>query len=111
MVQNQMDYHDDSFCDSLRICLNGSIFSEDGNQRDYRFKLMQYTGLKDDNGKEVWEGDIVKFDGTSEYGYGEVVFEGGIYWLVEKSGYDQRMDLMSGHEVVGNIFEHPELLK
>lgn len=85
-------------------------------------RLMQFVGLHDRNGKEVFEGDILRTrDGgfTSE---GVQFKKGGYYvwWRYTNPGPTQRMDAFSGgyirqeqmemHEVIGNIYENPELL-
>ena len=73
--------------------------------------FMQYTGLKDRNGKEIYEGDIL------DYGYGKfevlyhkgsfkirkLKFENGNVHLLEDCSFD---DI----KVIGNIYENPELL-
>ncbi|MEK4758570.1 YopX family protein [Macrococcus sp. FSL W8-0367] len=71
--------------------------------------LMQSTGLHDKNGKEIFEGDILK----SPYGFiGKVN-------IVEGAWYVQHKDFTNNHflyvaqgksEIIGNIHEHPELL-
>lgn len=72
--------------------------------------LMQYTGLKDKNGKEIYEGDIVKgmFYGfpMPEYDY---IFQ--IYWDEKEKGFMANYFESSECEVIGNIYENPELLE
>jgi len=72
-------------------------------------KLMQYTGLKDKNGKEIYEGDIVKGDlghvGTVEYNAPS--FE--VRW--NDGDCCKIFDAVHGViEVIGNIYENPNLL-
>lgn len=77
-------------------------------------KLMQSTGLTDKNGKEIFEGDVVKMAKNvySEPTYYEVVrHRGGAYRLESKQyGYE----LWLRHtdcEIAGNIYENPELVE
>ncbi|EAC2292120.1 hypothetical protein AR181_16265 [Listeria monocytogenes] len=78
--------------------------------------LMQYTGLKDKNGKKIFEGDIVEIDVHDHLDgnviKGKVIFLEGA-WLVTDSG-SFAISLWSEIneiEVIGNIHENPELLE
>lgn len=75
--------------------------------------IMQFTGLKDNNSKEIYEGDVV-FDEDGEYSktcvidwddesggfFGKALEDNDTYSMVEIDGV-----------VIGNIYENPELLK
>jgi uncharacterized phage protein (TIGR01671 family) len=82
--------------------------------------IMQYTGLKDKNGKEIYEGDIINvFDYDTEFlGYGNVIFKYHswcINWIDSRSECIMKFDefIENGREinVIGNIYENPELLE
>ena len=76
-------------------------------------ELMQSTGLRDKNGKEIFEGDIVKMakDVYSEPTYYEVVrHRGGAYRLESKQHGCELWLRHTDCEVVGNIYENKELL-
>ena len=77
-------------------------------------ELMQYTGLKDKNNKEIYEGDVL-FESFGERYY-KVVFENGSFRAEFEGDFEEySFDLIDvvaqGCEVVGNIYENPELIK
>lgn len=86
-------------------------------------ELMQYTGLKDKNGKEIYDGDIVKYsyksnlcsDGDIE-SYFKIGFYNGSFLQSNLANIDnaEQYDLWYDWdelEVIGNIYENPELVK
>ena len=82
--------------------------------------VMQYTGLKDKNGKEIYEGDIVS---DFEPDYFQVEYSNGSYWCVGYKNGKPIIDMFEPYildkenvesqqlEIIGNIHENPELLE
>ena len=71
--------------------------------------LMQYTGLKDKNGKEIYEGDILSNEDS--YLKFTVEFDLGRFVAIDNKRcdiYDLKV-IASQCEVIGNIYENPEL--
>lgn len=69
--------------------------------------IMQYTGLKDKNGKGIYEGDIVNYFRNE---LAEVKFINGCFAIESKHYIDCFNEIVAEREVVGNIYENPELL-
>ena len=116
---------DQATCDMARMSLTEygdveEIFEVYLNE----VELMQYTGLKDKNGKEIYEGDIVAFeDSDGGYEYQDLVMNTGIVEYGELRFYfTNRVAVEMGDfyikdgrcddiEVIGNIYDNPELLE
>lgn len=81
--------------------------------------LMQYTGLKDKNGVEIYEGDIalIKHSYKNRTWQGEVIWERwrftgkGFFFPHFDAPYDLFCEGAQYIEVIGNVYENPELLK
>lgn len=92
---------------------------ENGTFHLFRMQdLMQYTGLKDKNGKEIYEGDIVliKLDETSTWHKTVVGFKKGAFIanLIDKEDYVYIFHhgfTSDDFEIIGNVYENKNLLE
>lgn len=86
---------------------NGNVVKEDLKN----YVLMQSTGLKDKNGKEIFEGDII--DSTDGFLTGVIEFRVSLGMfvsdLVEYNSFERLCNVASSRKIIGNIWEHPEL--
>ena len=86
---------------------DGSWLYEDGkgNFHSSFGEIMQFTGLLDKNGKEIYEGDIVQYLFAGK----KVVRE--VYWNEVNFCWTPLNQNSLDMEIIGNIYENPDLLK
>lgn len=112
-VTKQGDKFIGAFTDVHAILKEGRLISTDFID-DY-IVFQEYTGLKDMNGNEIYEGDITQWNGDQETGTFEVKFLSGHFsaggplhlsWSIDHVTLQ-----VNNLEIIGNVYENPELME
>ena len=96
----------------IRYTEDGNLFNE--NYKTAAFKdieLLQFSGAKDKAGQELYEADVIKFNDGIDDIYGLISYddEDGTYRVSYENITEHLSDLEGDFEIVGNIFENPDL--
>ena len=106
-LYGDLRHHKDDVC----------IFEQGGNKGEQvkRDTIGQFTGLRDINGKDIYEGDILDVSYADEDSYLEVRFVRGVFAFLWNGDLDDEFPCNAPtHEwakVIGNIYDDPKLLK
>lgn len=101
--EEDLYFHDGNWYEDFRALEDGRPLNLE------QCEVMQYTGLKDENGTEIYEGDIVRH--AADEGVYKVIFEDGGFYVKNLFEYDFQTINEYPLEVIGNIYENAELLK
>jgi uncharacterized phage protein (TIGR01671 family) len=108
MIEN-VGIQTEKYADKITISSSGIFVGNKCNS----MVLMQFTGLRDKNGREIYEGDIVAGWFNNQKIVGQVFYGSNAAFFIQRKGL-LGISLINADiwlEVIGNIYENPELLK
>ena len=111
-LAKKFTYPDKGYQGHFVLTLNGEFWNLQNGSGGDEYIVQQYTRLKDSKRKDIYEGDIVRYelDGTV---YIQTVKWGNNGWeMIDTRSYGTPLIVnLPNFEVIGNIFENSELLK
>ncbi len=96
----------------IRYTVDGNLFKDDYKIADFKdIELLQFTGTKDKAGQELYEADVILFNDGIDDIYGLISYddEEGTYRVSYENITEPLSDREGDFEIVGNIFENPDL--
>ena len=104
------DLKNKKWIESVIVHSNGQFSNKGGMWLNYRSILMQFTGFKDKNGKEIYEGDILCYNNAPSRYQSNILKE--VKWRNNFTALNG-WNFCKGDnwEIIGNIYENPELIK
>ena len=96
----------------IRYTEDSNLFNENYKTAEFKdIELLQFTGLKDNGGQELYEADVIKFNDGIDDIYGLISYddEDGAYRVSYENITEYLSEREGDFEIVGNIFENPDL--
>lgn len=96
----------------IRYTEDSNLFNENYKTAEFKdIELLQFTGLKDNGGQELYEADVIKFNDGIDDIYGLISYddEDGAYRVSYANITEHLSEREGDFEIVGNIFENPDL--
>ena len=106
MIDNALGarFQEEQKVESIRLPSHFNPYFRGGNFKN----LMQFTGLQDARGRDLYEDDVVRYKNGEEYSMARVEFISGAFRLATTRGSHSITD-GSNLEILGNIHENPML--
>ena len=96
----------------IRYTEDDNLFNSDYKTAEFKdIELLQFSGVKDKAGQELYEADVIKFNDGIDDIYGLISYddEDGTYRVSYENITEHLSDREGDFEIVGNIFENPYL--
>ena len=96
----------------IRYTEDDNLFNENYKTAEFKnIELLQFTGLKDNGGQELYEADVIKFNDGIDDIYGLISYDDkdGAYRVSYENITEHLSEREGDFEIVGNIFENPNL--